>query len=564
MKPSTAGALGAIVIGAIAIRLSPLWSFLYWGSDTGEYFAILRDLVRTGHVSTTYHGWGITYPYFPGAFFPQAGLVELGRVDVPTVLNLLLPVLGALGVIPMFLLGVRIAKEPRFGLFAAAFLAGAMPHAYTTAHSAPSTLGDLLVLANLLLFLRLRTDARALGPLLLVSGALIVTHHLSLYFFLLMVLGAIVIRGLVRPWWAHAGARREVVFLGLLIAGTFAYWFGYATTFRDSILPDVSVRPWWILFVVFAIGLAALAGLIALRRHIAWRYRARVPDFRRLSASFAAAAGTIFAIGVMTVLWGVPGTTVRVPPEGLLYFVPLTLLMSFSAAGRKFLDFERDGMHPSAWLAALLLSALVGIAFAPRVLIPYRHTEFLMIPFSIFAGVGFFRLLHLSGWRDWRRTIALAAGGALLLANGLAGIPPPSTIAGWREGTVPAALDPAYWARDHASGLVVTDHHASTIVFGFGGLDATWDRTSAPFLSMDVSDPYAGLRSIPSPSGTKDGTYLWIDRDTEAGVRLHPWDPAVPTDAAVLAKFDQSPFVKVFDNGYARIYWIAWGCDASC
>ena len=31
-------------------------------------------------------------------------------------------------------------------------------------------------------------------------------------------------------------------------------------------------------------------------------------------------------------------------------------------------------------------------------------------------------------------------------------------------------------------------------------------------------------------------------------------------DPAVVAKFDDAPFIKVFDNGYARLYWIAWGC----
>src|SRR6266571_9278511 len=145
MRKSTAFGLTALILGSIAVRLSPLWSFLYWGSDTGEYFAILRDLVRTGHVSTTYDGWGVTYPYFPGMFFPQAGAVELGGLDVPTVLNLLVPVMGAFAVVPMFLLAVRIARDDRIGLFAATFLAGAIPHAYTTAHTAPATLGDLLV-----------------------------------------------------------------------------------------------------------------------------------------------------------------------------------------------------------------------------------------------------------------------------------------------------------------------------------------------------------------------------------------------------------------------------------
>jgi len=297
MRKSTAIALGAIVLGAIAVRLAPLWSFLYWGSDTAEYFSILRNLVRTGHVPTTYYGWGVTYPYFPGVFFPQAGLVEVGGLDLPTVLNLLVPVIGALAVLPMFLLAVRIARDDRIGLFAAAFLAGAIPHAYTTAHSAPATLGDVLALTGLVLFLRLRTDRRAMAPLLLVSGALILTHHLSLYFFILMVLGALVIRGLARPWRTDAESSRQVTFAVVLIGGTFAYWFGYATAFRESILPDVDIQPWWLLFVGFAAGVAALAGLIAARTRLAWRYRPTFPRLAASAAACAAALATLFVIG---------------------------------------------------------------------------------------------------------------------------------------------------------------------------------------------------------------------------------------------------------------------------
>src|SRR3989442_14192499 len=98
MRKSTALGLAAIALGSISVRLSPLWSFVYWGSDTGEYFSIFRTLVRTGHVSTPYYGWGITYPYFPGMFFVQAGLADLGGAVVSTVLNLLFPILGVVPV----------------------------------------------------------------------------------------------------------------------------------------------------------------------------------------------------------------------------------------------------------------------------------------------------------------------------------------------------------------------------------------------------------------------------------------------------------------------------------
>jgi hypothetical protein len=557
MRKSVAFGLTAILIGSAAIRLSPLLSFLYWGSDTGEYFAILRDLGRTGHVSNVYYGWGITYPYFPGMFFVQEGLVELAGLDLPTVLNLLVPILGALAVVPMFLIAHRITGDARVALFAAAFLMGAIPQAYTTAHASPASLGDLFVLTGLLLFLRLRTDRAALVPLVLVTGALVATHHLSLYFFLLMVLGTVVIRGLATPWRWTAGTRREVAYAAILLTGTFAYWLGYATTFRDSILSDVDIRPWWALLVLFPVGIGILAALIFARTRVHWRYRPAYPGLRHRGTAYAAAAGTILLLGVVAVVAGVPGTSFRVPVEGLLYFIPLVLLMSFSAPGRPFLDFERDGVAVNAWLVALLASAIVGITVAPRVLIPYRHMEYLVVPFAIFAGVGLFRTLELTGIRKGGRMAILVVLGLILGANAISAIPPASTLAGWREGTVPAAIDPAYWARDHASGLVVSDHHGSTTVFGFGGLNATWDRTRAPF---SMTDPYAGLSGINSPSGRKDGRYVWIDRDMEAGLRLTPWETAAPMDPKVVAKFDSAPFVKVFDNGYAKLYWIAWGC----
>src|SRR5438128_10153057 len=134
MRKSTAIALAAVTLIAIAVRLSPLWSFLYWGSDTGEYFSILRALVRGGHVSTPYYGWGVTYPYFPGMFFAQAGVVELSGLDVLTTINLLVPVLGALAVLRMFSIGRQMNCDDSFAFFVAVFLAGALTIEFTTDH----------------------------------------------------------------------------------------------------------------------------------------------------------------------------------------------------------------------------------------------------------------------------------------------------------------------------------------------------------------------------------------------------------------------------------------------
>ena len=564
MRRSTALALAAIVLAAVVIRLSPLLTSLYWGSDFGEYFGILRFLSLRGAIPTHYLGWGTTYPWFPGMFFVQGALAGLGGLDLPTVLSLLVPILGAAAVLPIFLIAQEFVRDDRVALFVAAFVAGVMPHVYATSHTAPATLGDLLAFTTLLLFLRLRRDPHVALPLVLLTAALVMTHHLSTYFLILMVVGTLVLRGFLRPFVWDAGARREVGYAGFLLITTFAYWFGYATPFRENILVDVNVQPWWILFVAFGGFLLLLALVVLARRRIAWRYRPRYPGLRYSWAMFGLALAFVVGLTAGTVLGAVPGTSVSLPSVILVDFAPLLLLLAFSSAGRKFFDFLQNGAATSAWFLALSASAVAGSVVATRVLIPYRHVEYLIVPVGLLAAVGFFHLLDLASPSRIRRTAAVVAGCALLAGNFAFAIPPPSFVAGWNEATPPVALDGVYWARGHLSGLVAADHMASTNLFGFGGVNATWDTTVAPFFATSWSDAEPGLVGVRAPSGTQAVAYVWIDQVETHGVELRVWQPAVPMSPAAIAKFGDSPFVKVYDDGYAQVYWIAWGCDGAC
>ncbi len=564
MRRSTALALAAIVVAAIAIRLSPLLTSLYWGADFGEYYAILRFLSRNGIMPVHYLGWGTTYPWFPGMFFIQDAAAGLGGLDLPAVLNLVVPILGGLAVLPIFLIAADVVRDDRVALFVAAFVAGVMPHVYSTSHTAPATLGDLLAFSALLLFLRLRRDSRTLAPLVLVTLALVMTHHLSTYFLILMVLGTLVLRGLLRPFVWNAAAKRQAFYAAFLLAVTFAYWLGYATPFRDNILVDVNVQPWWLLLVAFAGLLALLALLVLARRRVAWRYRPRYPDLRYAGTMFLAALVFVYALGAATVLGAVPGTSVNLPPLILVDFAPLLILVAFSSAGRKFLDFLETNVSTSAWFLALSASAVVGSIVATRVLIPYRHVEYLIVPVAILAGLGFFRLVDLASPSRRMRAAAVAAGVLLLAGNFAFAVPPPSFVAGWNESTPPVALDGVLWARGHMTGLVAADHMASTSLFGFGGVNATWDTTVAPFFAATFAEAVPGLVDVPAPAGTQNVTYVWLDQVETHGVELRVWQPAVPMSPAAIAKFNDSPFIKVYDDGYAQAYWIAWGCDGSC
>src|SRR5689334_10699663 len=111
MRKSAAFALGAAVLAAVVIRLSPLLTFASWGADIGEYLAILRILVDTGHMPVMYAGWGVTYPSFPGMFLLQDAVVRVGNVDMSTAVNLIVPVAASLAVLPLFLIASRITGD---------------------------------------------------------------------------------------------------------------------------------------------------------------------------------------------------------------------------------------------------------------------------------------------------------------------------------------------------------------------------------------------------------------------------------------------------------------------
>ena len=563
MRKSTAFALAAVVLGSILIRLSPLLSFAFWGSDIGEYFTILRYLNVSGHLPTTYAGWGITYPYFPGMFLVQDAPALLGPIGVPAAVDLIIPVLGGLAVLPFFLIGTEVTGDERAALLAAAFLAVAMPHAYTTSHTAPASLGDLFAVTGLLLFLRLRRDARVLPPLVLVASAVILTHHLSAYFLLVMAFAAFLIRNLVRPVARTAGLGREAGFLAFFAVATFAFWAS-VPPFWDQVLRNVSLVPWWFLPASFPVLVALLAGLILVRRRSAWRFRPRQPDLRHAGVMLAGTLAFLAVFCAFLAVGAIPATTITVPPAVLVAFLPFLVLLAFSAPGRAFLDFARDGLEVNSWLLALLGSTVVGILAAPLVLIPYRHMEYLVIPLGLFAAVGFVAMFDLLGPSARRKAVAFAAAGVLLAGNALIAIPPPSFVAGWQEGISPGVVNGALWARGYESGLLAADHRASTVFFGFGGINGTWDTTGAPFLAPTFAAAEPGLAYVRAPSGNLRVSYVWLDQDTKAGVQLYPWETAQPMSPAAIAKFSESPFIKVYDNGYGQMYLVAWGCGGSC
>ncbi len=559
VKRSTAAALFAILLLAVVVRLLPLLRTLYWGADFGEYYALARALVENGTVPSAYDGWGVTYPDFPGLYFVNGAFAFAG-LSAEAAASVVAPALVGFVVLPVFLIAVRTTGDDLAALVAAAFLAVIMFHAYPTSHAIPAALGNLLLVAALLQFLSLQRSRAWFVPLALTGFAAVVTHHLATYVLLVASVAALGLRVLLRPRLRVRDLRYELAFVVLLAAATLAYWLLYARSLWILIITKSPFSD-TALVLGIAAGIASVPLFLLARRRLHWRFRPRLRTVR----GAAIAAGIAFAVaaGIMsaTALAPVPGTAIRLGPEHLLFFLPTIGFVALAAAGRRVFDFSREGPDVAAWFVAMVASVVAGAALAPEALIPYRHLEYLAIPLALFAGMGVRWLTLPRGPRH-----ALAAGAvALLVAVAAANaFPPPALLAGFDEGIPGRTVEAALWIQDHASPgaigpLVAGDHTTSTVLFGFAGVDATWDRETRFWHTQDVATAVAAMASVRVDGRTMRVDWVVITEGMRRGLQTSPFAPALPLSPDEEAKFAAVPFHKTFDSGYAQVYFVNWG-----
>ncbi|MCK4443567.1 MAG: hypothetical protein KAW09_03420, partial [Thermoplasmata archaeon] len=127
------------------------------------------------------------------------------------------------------------------------------------------------------------------------------------------------------------------------------------------------------------------------------------------------------------------------------------------------------------------------------------------------------------------------------------------------EGIAPEMLSSAYYCGLYADGLVASDHPASSIIFGFTGTNATWDTAQDTLVADTFEEAAEEMREVNSPSGKKRVDFVAIDKSLESGVMLFPWDPASKPSEEAIDKFNHAPYMKLYDNGYSRLYYVNWG-----
>lgn len=587
MAPATVVLLAGLSLLLAFLALEPLLSYALFGSDTGEYYTLTSSLIATGHLPTgaAYGGWGTAYPDFPGTFLlAGAGAGALG-VDAFSALAIIVPVVSVLSVLPLFLLFRRLYPNDTVALLGAAVASIAMPRLFSIAHPAPLALGDFLCVAALWMFVESRQDRRWYVPLGLTSGALIVTHHLSSYFFVVSALGGLLLLELWRPrLWSLRFPTRELGFVAVFVTATFLYWFYGTTSFVTKVILYSLPFPTYVGFSAFetsALVSVVLAGLLVRWRRSHSRARrewVRLPTDRSLFRDVVMIAVIVFGLVCALLFVPIPGTGQQTVPGAILWFSPLLALSVFGAGSRRVPSTARLGPFPLAWLGALGLSAGAMLALAAvaatssryataaslaATISPSRHVEYLFLPIGLLLAIGIARAVARLGDSRGRRTMVAAALGVVVLLGANAAIvyPPANDFGGFEEGLTHG--DAALWMwvgiAVPSTWTVASDHRLSSMIFGFDRNPATWVTTPALFNGGPNSTSAADeLRSVgtPNPADPRPIDLVAVDSVMYNGVALDPARLAYPLSPYAILWFQGIPFIPLYEDGQNVVYLV--------
>jgi len=564
--------LAGVFAAAVLVRLWPAVRFGVWGSDEGEYLYLTRRLVDTGRISFAYQGWGVAYPYFPGLFVVSGAVTAVLGVDVFHATLWTTPVLSAILPVLVGLLAYRVTSDPRAGLVAAAFAAVTAGIVVTTSHAMPGALGQFLLLGLLALLPDAYKDRTHLVWLSLVGAALILTHHLSTYFAIGILVFIPFWRELTQDHYDVLRLRVEVPFALAMIAATLVWWLGVAGPFRDQIVGDeIKLNP-WLTAAIFLLPLAAVPALVAYKRSRArWFLLPRYPSFPRqrrlVVGGFLLFAGVALAL----VLVKLPGSDIDLPWSTFWYTLPLIAFLCFVPLGIALARFYRQGTMIGAWTYAILASLAFAIATNSHVLFPFRHVDYMTEAMAIFVAIGMLVAYdetlasRIPADRPRVRAYLVAGLVALLVVAAVASNPPRETLGGFEEGISQEELSAVQWAAAHhdiipPGATIAADHRVSSLLWGLADLHATWDYTPQTYHAENLSAVKGELAHAQVPAeGHARVDYVFLSPEIEQGVTLLQWENSAPMSAAAVAKFaNATVFPKVYDEEGVRIYRVNW------
>ncbi|MCK5258023.1 MAG: hypothetical protein KAJ69_00785, partial [Thermoplasmatales archaeon] len=362
---------------AIIVRSLPAWTNAAWGCDFGIYYSLTNSLVESGELFNSYYGWGGSYQYFPVLYVITGVAHWVTGIDVLTIMPKIAPIFGGLSIMVFYFIVRELIGNKKIAMLSSLFLAVLPFHAYQTSHASPLTMGHFFMMLSIYFFIKYRQDFKYIIPLFISTILLIMSHHLTTYFYLISLVFIVFVENASRKEWAPS-LKLDVLYILLASGLIFSYWAFIATPVYESFMnTGIALGPISIesnvTIALFYMLFFSSFGIIWLKRRCNMFFERKDATVNSCIVKFSITLTIgLTAMGIFSI-FKMPWTNFSLTPLSIIYSVPLLLIFGFGVAGFRHTRFIKNGFFIRGWLMAILLSFTYGLVTNSWTLYPHRH-----------------------------------------------------------------------------------------------------------------------------------------------------------------------------------------------
>lgn len=376
-------------------------------------------MAETGQLFPLYFGWGGSYNEFPVLYAVNNFAHKLTGIEILDLMPKLTPIFGGLSVLLFFFVIRKLTESKKIALLSTLFFAFMPFHVYQTSHASPLTMGHFFIMLSLLLFLKYRENTNYIIPLLISTMLLIMSHHLSTYFYLISIIGIVLFENASVKGWTST-FKKDFSYIVILSTLTFSYWAFVAKTVYQRFMSagfsigGLRIESVYIIiifyvaiFLLFFVGIKILRkinGYIVKQKPIAkspikkliiWIIfmlnifiKKRWPSRRsRLTMFFLVLFALLGAMLFFSII-EIPTLGFTFTIEAIIFSLPLATAVAFAATGMRYTWYIKNGLFLRGWLSAIAISFILMFIIRNNAILPHRHLEYLMAPIAILMVFG--------------------------------------------------------------------------------------------------------------------------------------------------------------------------------
>ncbi len=380
----------SITLLGIFLRILPSYKYPIWGVDFGIYYNLTSKYFLTNQIFPNFQSiWGSSgYGYFPVFYWIMGLVYKLTGMSVQFILLHISPIFAGLTVPIIFIIAKKLTGSKQIGIIASLLYAINPMDVFETSMVGLLIFGHLFLLLSILFYLYTWKNTKYYILLSLSSLALILSHHLSTYMYIISIVGIIFFRRIFDN--DYKTFRYDFIYLIAFSSSIFFYWLTFIPSMQGFFSDAFNgFLPWFVIIILYFSTVSLLIFyankfknfILSIKRLFKFELRDRY-----LYLSFLFTSITIFIILSTT---GING--IRITNYGLLYALPYILVFSFVGIGLKHIkNHKKARIFLFGWFSLLTISLIFSTITWNSILIPYRYLEYIFEPLSIISAIGIY------------------------------------------------------------------------------------------------------------------------------------------------------------------------------